>query len=75
MAFESFKVDVDVQITILEFREIIDNICTYLWDLNDRLLVNLDAIISLALITHVAWSIIMSYIIWIYNLLFIIKKL
>ena len=46
-SFENFKMEVDIQMAILKFRIFFDNICVIVW-LNNRLLVNLDASISLA---------------------------
>lgn len=51
-----FNVEVDVQVKILKFREKFDNFWYYLMTLNNHLLVNLDANISLSPMTHVAWS-------------------
>ena len=37
MAIENFKVEVDVQIIIMKFKENFDNICAYLYDLNNHM--------------------------------------
>ena len=37
MAIENFKVEVDVQIIVLKFKENFDNICAYLYDLNNHM--------------------------------------
>ena len=54
-AIENFKVEVDVQITILQFYKSWKCLCLP-DDLNGYLLVNLDSIISWASMMHVAWS-------------------
>jgi hypothetical protein len=56
MAIENFKMEVDVQIRVLKCLKKNDSICVMPYDLNDFLLVNLDSIMSLASMTHVAWS-------------------
>ena len=56
MVIEIFKIEVDVQITILKFRNKFDIFLFLLYDLNDHLLLNLDHIISITSMMHVAWS-------------------
>lgn len=56
MAVAKFRVEVDVQITILRVRGFVLQYLCLLYDLNHHLLVNLDAIVPLPFVANVALS-------------------